>query len=84
MVIHMAKANKTATSKYMSGDIRHLINQAIQSELTNLPATLAEIKDPIQRLNFLTKLMPFVCAPIKQVGVLTARRETGEDDLFPL
>ena len=57
MVIHMAKANKTATSKYMSGDIRHLINQAIQSELANLPATLAEIKDPIQRLNFLTKLM---------------------------
>ena len=79
MVIHMAKANKTATSKYMSGDIRHLINQAIQSELANLLATLAEVKDPIQRLNFLTKLMPFVCAPIKQVSIMTARRETGED-----
>lgn len=79
MVIHMAKANKTATSKYMSGDIRHLINQAIQSELANLPATLAEVKDPIQRLSFLTKFMPFVCAPIKQVSVITARRETGED-----
>jgi hypothetical protein len=55
----------------MAGDIMHLINQAIQNELTNLPATLAEIKDPIQMLNFLTKLMPFVCAPIKQVGVMT-------------
>lgn len=65
----------------MSGDIRHSINQAIQSELTNLPATLAEIKDPAQRLNFLTKLMPFVCAPIKQVGVITARREIGEDNI---
>jgi|TARA_R110000787_G_scaffold284682_1_gene398685 hypothetical protein len=63
----------------MAGNIRNLINKAIQDELTNLPATLAEIKDPIQRLNFLTKLMPFVCAPIKQVGVITARRETGED-----
>jgi hypothetical protein len=63
----------------MAGDIRHLINNAIQDELTNLPSTLSEIKDPVQRLNFLTKLMPFVCAPIKQVGIITARREIGED-----
>jgi hypothetical protein len=75
----MKAANKAPTSKYMSGDIRHFINQAIQSELAHLPATLAEIKDPIQRLNFLTKFMPFVCAPIKQVSIMTARRETGED-----
>ena len=75
----MPTNNKAPTSKYMAGDIRHLINQAIQNELTNLTVTLAEIKDPVQRLNFLTKLMPFVCAPIKQVGVMTARRETGED-----
>ena len=79
----MRKLPDIDNSKFMAGDIRHLINSAIQNELTNLPSTLAEIKDPIQRLNFLTKLMPFVCAPIKQVGVLTARRETGEDkDLF--
>ncbi len=79
----MSATNKTPTTKYMPGDIRHLINQAIQNELTNLPSTLDEIKDPVQRLNFLTKLMPFVCAPIKQVAVLTARRETGEDkDIF--
>ena len=71
--------SKSTSRNYMSGDIRHLINDAIQNELTNLSNTLAEIKDPIQRLNFLTKLMPFVCAPIKQVGVMTARRETGED-----
>ena len=78
-------ANKKApTSKYMAGDIRHLINDAIQNELVNLPATLAEIKDPVQRLNFLTKFMPFVCAPIKQVGVSTASREIGEDNMFSL
>ncbi len=80
----MTAANKAPTSKYMSGDIRHLINDAIQNELTNLPATLTEIKDPVQRLNFLTKLMPFVCAPIKQVGVSTARREVGEDNMFSI
>lgn len=80
----MTTANKESTRKYMAGDIRHLINNAIQNELVYLPTTLAEIKDPIQRLNFLTKFMPFVCAPIKQVGVMTARRETGEDDIFTL
>ena len=80
----MAAGNQITTSKYMAGDIRNLINKAIQDELTNLPSTLAEIKDPVQRLNFLTKLMPFVCAPIKQVGVITARRETGEDNMFSL
>ena len=71
----------TKQTNYMAGDIRHLINDAIQNELVNLPTTLAEIKDPVQRLNFLTKLMPFVCAPIKQVGIMTARRETGEDNI---
>lgn len=80
----MKKDKKAPTSKYMAGDIRQLINQAVQTELTNLPSTLAEIKDPVQRLSFLTKLMPFVCAPIKQVGVMTARRETGEDDMFSI
>ena len=75
----MATSNQAPTSKYMAGDIRHLVNIAIQDELTNLPNTLAEIKDPVQRLNFLTKFMPFVCAPIKQTGVVTARREVVED-----
>lgn len=80
----MPTNNQTPNNSYMAGDIRHLINQAIQSELVNLPATLAEIKDPVQRLNFLTKLMPFVCAPIKQVTVTTARREVGEENMFSL
>jgi hypothetical protein len=80
----MPKSNKIPTSEYMSGDIRHLINDAIQKELVNLSATLTEIKDPVQRLSFLTKLMPYVCAPIKQVGVSTARREVGEDSVFSL
>ena len=66
----------------MSGDIIHLINNAIQNELINLPNTLSEIKDPVQRLNFLTNLMPFVCASTKQVGVSTGRREVEEDNMF--
>lgn len=78
----MAATNKVPSSKYMAGDIRHLINTALQNELVNLPNTLAEIKDPIKRLELLTKLMPFVCAPIKQVCVSTVRIETGENDMF--
>ena len=68
-----------AKNKYVSGDIRNLISTAIQKELMNLPTTLEGIQDPIKRVELLTKLMPFVCAPIKQVGVITARLETGED-----
>lgn len=79
--MNMTKQKK---AQYRAGDIRHLINDAIESELANLSVTLAEIKDPIQRLNFITKLMPYVCAPIKQVGVTIARRELGEDDIFSL
>lgn len=75
----MTTIKKSFNSKYMAGDIRNSIYQAIQNELANLPTTLTEIKDPVQRLNYLTKLMPFVCAPIKQVEVMTARVETGED-----
>ena len=37
----MTTTNRTPTSKCMSGDIRYLINDAIQSELANLPNTLA-------------------------------------------
>ncbi|MFT6988018.1 MAG: hypothetical protein ACJAT7_003884 [Psychromonas sp.] len=80
----MTTTNKEASSKYMSGDIRHLVNRAIQYELANLPATLVEIKYPVQKLNFLTKLMLFVCAPIKQVGVSTVRGETDEVDMFSI
>ncbi len=75
----MSQTKKEESSRYMSAVIRQSINKAILSEMSNLPNTLAEIKDPVQRLNFLTKLMPFVCAPIKQVGFITARHEVGED-----
>ena len=74
-----------AKNKYVSGDIRSLISSAIETELKNLPVTLSEIDDPIKRIELLTKLMPFVCAPVKPVTVNTARLETGEDkDLFRL
>ncbi|WP_193362907.1 hypothetical protein [Brumicola pallidula] len=73
---------KLKQTKYMSGDIGHLINEAIQNELVNLSATLAEIKDPIQRLNFLARLMPFFCAPVKQFEVSIARSEVGENEVF--
>lgn len=71
--------NKT---KYSSGDLRHLINEALQAELAKLPDTLEEIKDPVQKLNIVNKLIPYVCAPIKQVNAQAARVELGENNLF--
>lgn len=80
----MATNNQEQISKYNSGDIRRLISQGIQHELVNLPITLSELKHPIHKLNFLTKFLPYVCSPIKQVEAMEARIETGEDDLFSL
>lgn len=72
-------------NKYVSGDIRNLISSAIEAELKSLPATLSEINDPVKRVELLTKLMPFVCSPVKPVSVNIARIESGEDkDLFRL
>ena len=68
-----------AKNKYVSGDIRNLISSAIETELKALPVTLAEIEDPIKRVELLTKLMPFVCSPVKPVHVSVARLETGEE-----
>ena len=41
--------NEAPNSKYMSGNIRHLINDAIQNELVNLPATVL-VKIDISKL----------------------------------
>ncbi len=66
-------------NKYVSGGIRNLINSTIETELKALPVTLAEIDDPIKRIELLIKLMPFVCSPVKPVGASVARIETGEE-----
>ena len=67
------------TNQYVSGHIRNLISSAIETELKSLPDTIAGIEDPVKRIELLTKLMPFVCAPVKPVTVNIARIETGED-----
>lgn len=44
----MVSTKKVPNSKYMTSDICHLINDAIQNKLFNLPATLTEIKDTVK------------------------------------
>ncbi len=66
-------------NKYVSGGIRNLISSAVETELKVLPVTLADIDDPIKRIELLIKLMPFVCSPVKPVGASVARIETGEE-----
>jgi len=72
-------ANK---SNGISGDVRHLINDAVQTELANLAATLNDVKEPIDKLNFLAKLLPYVCSPIKPLASRGARIELGEEEEF--
>lgn len=43
----MVATKKVPTSIYMAGDIRYLINDAIQNEFVNLTVTLEEIKGPV-------------------------------------
>jgi hypothetical protein len=75
---------EAAKSKFISGNVRHQINQALQQELAKLPQTIAAIEDPVKRLELMIKLMPYVCSPIKQAEVSTAREEVGENDIFYL
>ena len=53
-------------NKPLVGDIRDTLKELIQEELEQLPKTLKEL-DPVQRLNVLCKLMPYVLPKIESV-----------------
>jgi len=49
-------------------DLRDSLKLAIQKELEQLPETLKEI-EPIQRLNILCKLMPYVFPKVDNIHI---------------
>ena len=53
-------------NKPLTGDIRDTLKELIQKELEQLPETLKEL-DPVQRLNILCKLMPYVLPKVESV-----------------
>lgn len=62
-------------NKPLTGNIRDTLKELMQNELEQLPDTLKEL-DPVQRLNILCKLMPYVLPKTESV-----KHTLGEPEL---
>ena len=67
---------KVEYNKPLTGDIRETLKEMMQKELEKLPDTLKEL-DPVQRLNILCKLIPYVLPKTESV-----KHNLGEPDEF--
>jgi hypothetical protein len=65
-------------NKPLIGSIRDTLKELMQKELEQLPDTLKEL-DPVQRLNILCKLMPYVLPKTESV-----KHTLGEPDEFKI
>ena len=65
-------------NKPLTGNIRDTLKDLMQKELEQLPETLQEL-DPVQRLNILCKLMPYVLPKTESV-----KHNLGEPDEFKI
>lgn len=72
------KNEKPEYNKPLVGSIRDTLKELIQKELEQLPDALKEL-DPIQRLNILCKLMPYVMPKTESV-----KHNFGEPDEFKI
>ena len=66
---------KVEYNKPLTGNIRETLKEMMQKELEQLPETLKEL-DPVQRLNILCKLMPYVLPKTESV-----KHTLGEPEL---
>jgi hypothetical protein len=65
-------------NKPLTGNIRDFLKDLMQKELEQLPDTLKEL-EPVQRLNILCKLMPYVLPKTESV-----KHNFGEPDEFKI
>lgn len=65
-------SKQVETNKPMVGNIRETLKELMQKELATLPETLKDL-EPIDRLNVLCKLIPYVLPKVEAV-----HSETGE------
>ncbi len=72
------KNQKPEYNKPLVGSIRDTLKELMKKELEHLPVTLKEL-DPIQRLNILCKLMPYVMPKTESV-----KHNFGEPDEFKI
>jgi len=69
---------KVEYNKPLTGDIRETLKEMMQKELKKLPDTLKEL-DPVQRLNILCKLIPYVLPKVESVT-----HKLGEPDEYKI
>lgn len=58
--------SKIENNKPLTGNIRDTLKEMMQKEIESLPDTLKEL-DPVQRLNILCKLIPYVLPKVESV-----------------
>jgi len=72
------KSKPPEYNKPLTGNIRDTLKDLMQKELEQLPETLKEL-DPVQRLNILCKLIPYVLPKTESV-----KHNLGEPDEFKI
>jgi hypothetical protein len=68
-------------NKPLTGSIRDTLKELMQKELEQLPETLKEL-DPVQRLNILCKLMPYVLPKTESVKHTLGEPEPPKKNWF--
>jgi hypothetical protein len=68
-------------NKPLTGNIRDTLKDLMRKELEQLPETLKEL-DPVQRLNVLCKLMPYVLPKTESVKHTLGEPETPKKNWF--
>lgn len=68
-------------NKPLTGSIRDTLKELMQKELDHLPETLKEL-DPVQRLNILCKLMPYVLPKTESVKHTLGEPEPPKKNWF--
>ena len=72
---------KVEYNKPLTGNIRETLKEMMQKELEQLPETLKEL-DPVQRLNILCKLIPYVLPKVESVTHTQGEPEPPKKNWF--
>ena len=76
-----AEKPKVEYNKPLTGNIRETLKDLMQKELEQLPDTLKEL-EPVQRLNILCKLIPYVLPKVESVNLTQGEPEPPNKNWF--
>jgi hypothetical protein len=74
---------KVEYNKLLTGNIRDTLKEMMQKELVQLPETLKEL-DPVQRLNILCTLIPYVLPKTESVKHTLGEPEPPQKKCFEI